>query len=124
VFITPRASYTFKWHTRRPGVADSGRGETANWKDMPQDGKRIVEWWDRLNEVFGTKSNDPKERWHDSLAEAGVEHLQKMAAKYGAQYAVVEVNPDLPKLPLTPVYENEAYAIYKLDDAQPSTDQP
>jgi hypothetical protein len=128
VFITPRASYTFKWYTRQHNAADSGRGETANWKDMPQDGKRIVEWWGRLNEVFGTGSPNPKERWHESLAETSVDHLQKMAAKYSAQYVIVEINSELPRLPLKPVYENDSYAIYKLEDApqdsQPSTDRP
>lgn len=126
VFITPRASYTFKWYTRRQGVAESGRGETANWKDMPQDGQRIVEWWERLNEVFGTGSPNPKLRWHNSLSEAGVDHLERMAAKYGAQYAIVEVNADLPRLPLTPVYENESYAIYRLEEksSQPTAEPP
>src|SRR5690606_4626392 len=32
VFITPRASYTFKWFTRLKNTADSGRGEVVNWK--------------------------------------------------------------------------------------------
>jgi hypothetical protein len=106
------------WYTRRQGIAESGRGETANWKDMPQDGKRIVEWWRRLNEVFGTGKTNPKERWYDSLSEAGAEHLQKMAAKYGAQYAIVELNPDLPRLPLEQVYENDSYAIYHLTEKE------
>jgi hypothetical protein len=113
VFITPRASYTFKWYTRRPGVADSGRGETANWKDMPQDGKHIVEWWQRLQEVFGTGNLNPKLRWYESLAEGGAEHLRAMAEKYGAQYAIVEKLPGVPALPIAPVYENDSYAIYE-----------
>jgi hypothetical protein len=117
VFITPRTSYTFKWYTRLPDRSDSGRGETANWKDMPQDGQKIVEWWQRLEEVFGTGKPNPKERWYDSLSEAGNEHLQKMAAKYGAQYAIVELRPELPRLPLTPVYENASYAVYELQGA-------
>lgn len=124
VFITPRASYTFKWYTRRPGVADSGRSETANWKDMPQDGRHIVEWWKRINDVFGTGSDQPKLRWYDSLSEAGPEHLQQMAKKYGAQYALIELKPELPRLPLTPVYENASYAIYHLESAQPDAGQP
>ncbi len=116
VFITPRTSYTFKWHTRRHETANSGRSEAANWKDMPQDGKKIVEWSQRLQEIFSTGSTDPKEKWYESLSQAGVEHLQNMAAKYGAQYAIVELRPELPKLPLTPVYENASYALYKLQE--------
>ncbi|MCC7084162.1 MAG: hypothetical protein IT427_04035 [Pirellulales bacterium] len=114
VFITPRISYTFKWYTRRPGVTDSGRGEVINWKEMPQDARRLVEWWQRLNEIFGTGKADPKERWLESLSEAGLDHLQKMSEKYGASYAIVELHPDLPRLALQPVYENDSYAIYEL----------
>jgi hypothetical protein len=106
-FITPLNSMTFKWYT--------GRGEVATWKDMPQDAHSIVEWWQRLNELFATGSQNPNERWRASLAELGQQRTQQLAKKYGAQYAIVEVVSGVPRMEQQPVYENRSYAVYRLD---------
>ena len=108
VFITPRQSSTFKWH--------SGRNESVTWKDMPQDAASIEKWWQRLRDCFGTGQQDPNNRWHQSLAELGDEKLRELAKKYAAQYAVVEVIPAVPRFKNAPVYENKSYAVYRIDD--------
>src|SRR5262249_15448125 len=64
VFITPRSSNSFKWY--------SGRDEAATWKDMPQDARSLVEWYHRLDDLFG------------------VHGLRNLTPKYGEQYAVVD----------------------------------
>ena len=44
VFLTPRYQQTFKWF--------AGRSEAANWKDVPQDAAKLVEWWQRMQELY------------------------------------------------------------------------
>ncbi|HZZ28444.1 MAG TPA: DUF6798 domain-containing protein [Pirellulales bacterium] len=107
VFITPRNSNTFKWYT--------GRSEVVTWKDMPQDARSIVQWWQRINDLYATESQEPGDRWRTSVAEMGEAPLHELAKKYGAQYAVVERAPDLPWLGMQPLYENKSYAVYRFD---------
>ena len=104
VFLTPGSSRSFKWFTHH--------GEVVTWKDMPQDAKSIIEWWKRINEIDGTGSDDPDLRWRDSLAELGDKRLDELADKYGAQYAIVELLPDAPRLTRQPLYENKSFAVY------------
>ena len=106
VFLTPCSSRSFKWFTHR--------GEVVTWKDMPQDAKSIVEWWKRLNEIDGTGSDDPDLRWRDSLAELGDHKLDELADKYGAQYAMIELLPNVPRLTRQPLYENKSFAVYRV----------
>ncbi len=106
VFITPRNSATFKWY--------AGRDEVATWKDMPQDAASVVEWCARMREIFGADQPTVAKPWRLSLAEAGASRLQELAGKYGAQYAIIELLPDMPRLSLQPVFKNGSYAIYRL----------
>ncbi len=107
LFITPRNANTFKWYT--------GRAEVGTWKDMPQDARSVVEWWQRMNELFGSESKKPEDRWHDSAAELGDVRLNELAQNYGAQYAVIELTPGVPRLAIQPIYENKSYAVYRLE---------
>jgi hypothetical protein len=106
LLLTPRTSSTSKWH--------SGRSEVVTWKDVPQDAPSIVQWWDRVQDVFGRPGAVGSRHWYRSLSEAGVEHLNRLAERYGADYAVVELRPDVPRLPASPAYENASYAVYRL----------
>ena len=45
IFITPRGSNSFKWY--------SGRDEAATWKDMPQDASHLLDWYRRLDDLYG-----------------------------------------------------------------------
>ena len=107
-FLTPRMSQTFKWY--------AGRSEVVTWKDIPQDARSIVRWWDELNDVYATGSPVPSERWHASLAEVGAERLEWLGTKYGAGYVLTVSRP---RLDLEVVYCNRSYVIYRLPDRRP-----
>ena len=102
-FLTPRRCETFKWY--------AGRSEVATWKDIPQDAESIVEWWDRLNEVYATGSALPDEFWCSSLAEQEPWWLAELGARYQADYVLTVPEP---ALPLEVVYANSGYVIYRL----------
>lgn len=103
IFLTPRTSQTFRWY--------AGRGEVATWKDMPQDARGILEWWDRMLNIYGRDQTLGGWRYK-TLAEVPVERLQGAGLLYQAQYALAEADPPLP---LPRVYANSAYVIYRLD---------
>src|SRR3990172_8878289 len=96
---------TFKWY--------AGRSEVVTWKDVPQDARSIVEGWDELHDIYAVGDPQRGYRWHNSLAELGPERLKQLGAKYGADYALTV---RWPPVGLPVVYENELYAIYRMDD--------
>jgi hypothetical protein len=104
LFLTPRTSQTFKWY--------AARGEVATWKDVPQNARGVVAWWDRLVDMYGRDSQTSSWR-HDSLTELSPERLEELGRKYGARYVVTEAEPPLP---LPRVYTNSVYAIYRLNE--------
>jgi len=114
-FLTPKMSETFKWY--------AGRSEVVTWKEIPQDARSIVEWWDRLHQVYVYGSPQRGYRWHNSLAELGTERIRRLGDMYQADY-VLTVR--WPRLALPVVYENRMYVIYQLGDQQPqwTTDSP
>ena len=99
-FLTPMMSHTFKWY--------AGRAEVANWKEIPQDAVAIVEWWQRIEEVYVVGRKRPED---ESLADLGVERLQEVGARYGADYVITVTQP---RLDLPVLYENQTYIIYQL----------
>ncbi|MCD4727100.1 MAG: hypothetical protein K8R46_05540, partial [Pirellulales bacterium] len=104
LFLTPRLSQTFRWHTNRR--------EVVAWKDVPQAAPDIVQWWRRIQDVYGTGFLLRSQRWHEPLAAAGTEHLERLGAKYRAGYAITD-RTELP-LNLDVVYYNRTYVIYRL----------
>ena len=104
VFLTPRMSQTFKWYTHR--------SEAGTWKELPQDARGIVAWYDRMNEFYATGSQLPSERWYESLAELGTEKLRRLAAKEHIDYVLTTVSD--PLLPLPIVHKNACYVIYQM----------
>jgi len=104
-FLTPSMSQTFKWYARRP--------EVVTWKDIPQDAHSIVVWWNRINDIHATGSEDPDERWHRSLAELGSNRLRQLGSKYHADYVLTVSRP---RLDLDVVYANDSYVVYRLCD--------
>ncbi len=107
LFLTPRSSSTFKWY--------SGRDEVITWKDMPQDAVLFVQWRQRIHDAFDLSDNGSHPQWCQSLSQIGLPRLQKLATDYGAQFAVVELVPGLPRLPIEPEYENASFAVYQID---------
>ena len=111
--LAPRAAQTFKWHARR--------AEVANWKDVPQNAHDLVEWFSRMDVLHATHSNDPEDRWYDSLAEAGKEHALQGARRYGASYLLTAADPPL-ALPVG--YRNNSYVVYELPADAKRADSP
>jgi hypothetical protein len=106
-FITPFNAQTFSWHT--------GRSQVATRKDIPQDARSIVVWWDRLQDIYGT--GDPESPWFASLAERGPDKLRELGRRYDADFLLTESAIRL-HLPL--VVKNDTYAVYRLrDEEQP-----
>ncbi len=103
-FLTPRLAQTFGWYSHRSVV--------ANWKDVPQDAKSMVEWWSRMQEIYGMGAPPPEPPWRDSLDGLGAARLKELGAKYDADYAITNLTESL--LPLDVVYSNRAYVIYRL----------
>jgi hypothetical protein len=125
-FLTPRMAGTLRWY--------ADRGEVVSWKDIPQDAAGIVDWWKRIFDIHTlpkdnpawtdhkldiptlAKQNSPK--FVDSLSQLGPDRLNELAKKYGAQYAIVQLAPEIPRLAARPEYENNSFAIYRLPLAQ------
>lgn len=107
-FLTPRLCRTFKWYT--------GHSEVVTWKDIPQDAQSIVEWWQRLDEIYATGSFDPWEQWYPSLADEGVVRLREIASRYQADYVLTTAEP---RLDLPVLYENGSFIVYRIGDRGP-----
>ncbi|MEN6558132.1 MAG: DUF6798 domain-containing protein [Thermoguttaceae bacterium] len=103
-FLVPRLSQTFGWYAHRPVV--------ATLKDVPQDAKTLVEWWDRVREIYQTGFDAPELRWYPSLAAMGDDRLQRLGERYDATFVLTERTD--PLLPLDVVYGNRSYVIYRL----------
>lgn len=107
VFLTPRMNQTFKWY--------SGRAEVVNWKDIPQDAAAMLDWWQRLADLYaGNPENPFAGDWLPSLTDLDVALLGEFGRKYGARFVLTETAPPL-ELPV--VLENEYYVVYRLSDA-------
>ncbi|HZZ73984.1 MAG TPA: DUF6798 domain-containing protein [Pirellulales bacterium] len=116
LFMVPAAIGTFRFYADRP--------EVANWKDMPQDPRSIVEWWRRMIEVHKALPDDPHDPtgglWRITLGALGTDRLQALAHEFHARYVVVVTHwndmPDdfaLPKIDLSRVYHNAHYDVYR-----------
>ncbi|MDA7926235.1 hypothetical protein N9B46_05250 [Mariniblastus sp.] len=99
VFITPAEQQTFKWYT--------GRSEVVSWKDIPQDAVNILEWQQRLNQLY-----EPQRRYDNGLMSYSDAQLKDLGKYYGADYLIVpQRQVDLAGVPtkLKRVYpENES----------------
>jgi len=108
-FFTPLGSHTFKWYT--------GRSEVATWKDVPQDARSIVAWWDWIHEIHTSDSLAGDRQWHGSLAQAFAcrtpDEVERLRTKYGADYVLTVRRP---RLNYDLVYFNPGYVIYRLPD--------
>jgi hypothetical protein len=109
VFITPAEQQTFKWYT--------GRSEVVSWKDIPQDAINILEWQQRLNQLY-----EPQRRYENGLMSYSDAQLKELGKVYGADYLIVpQRQVDIAGVPskLKRVYpENESdkstYVVFQL----------
>jgi hypothetical protein len=102
-FLTPRTAQTFKWYAQR--------AEVVNWKDVPQDAGRIVEWWGRIQEIHARPVPVEGRRYFDSLAEQGEGRMLAVGSRFDARYLITEASPPLD---LERLYSNLKYAVYRL----------
>ncbi len=112
-FLTPRMAQTFKWYAKRP--------EVVNWKDIPQDARAIVQWWQALCEVHAYRDLTGELRWYTSLAQSGTEHVREVALRYGAHFAVTVSWPPL-ELPV--LYRNKVYVVYRIQRESEASGNP
>jgi hypothetical protein len=109
VFITPREQQTFKWY--------AGRAEVANWKDVPQDARGLIEWQRRLDEIY---PSDREHHRHD-LAAFSDRELVELAQKYGARYIVIDHTRSGRRIGLPRVYpllveENRSFEVFRMPE--------
>ncbi len=76
VFITPHEQQTFKWYAER--------SEVVCWKDIPQDALGILEWKQRLSELY-----EPQRRYEAGLMSYSDEQLKAIAQRYGATHLLI-----------------------------------
>jgi hypothetical protein len=104
-FLTPRMQQTFKWYAER--------SEVCSWKDVPQDAAELVQWWQRIQDLY------PRRVVFAGLAAHGEQGLRDLARKYGADYVVVDrcASPRpllLPRLYPPGAGATSAYEVYRV----------
>jgi hypothetical protein len=108
VFLTPRRNQSFKWRT--------GRSEVATWKDIPQDARSMIEWFDRLHTIYYNQV-DGEYVPALSLGHIGTERVVAAAHKYGADYVITDnrVPLELPIVYPNADNHNDEYVIYRVN---------
>lgn len=76
LFLTPRFQQTFKWYAQR--------AEVVTWKDVPQDARGLIAWYNRFREIY------PKTVEHNGLVAHGEAKLLELARHYGFQWIVID----------------------------------
>ncbi|HZN33643.1 MAG TPA: DUF6798 domain-containing protein [Pirellulaceae bacterium] len=94
-FVTPREQQTFKWY--------AGRAEVANWKDVPQDARGILEWKAAM-QALRTRTD-----------------LAQLARDFGAQYVLIDTTRTGRPQGLRRIYplareENPTFEVYRLPE--------
>jgi hypothetical protein len=104
LFLTPRLNQSFKWRTGRP--------EVVNRKDIPQDARGIIEWYNRLKDIYYIKVGGIEQPL-DSIGVRGTESVLDLANKYGASYILMD-RGQLLSLPIA--FRNEEYVVYRIEN--------
>jgi hypothetical protein len=104
LFLTPRLNLSFKWRTGRP--------EVVNRKDIPQDARNMIEWFNRLKDIYYTNVGGIEQPL-DSIGVLGTDRVLELAKKYKAEYVLMD-RGQLLSLPV--VFKNNEYIVYKIED--------
>ncbi|HRX77633.1 MAG TPA: hypothetical protein P5307_01165, partial [Pirellulaceae bacterium] len=105
LFLTPRNQQTFKWYAQR--------AEVVAWKDIPQDASGVLEWKRRIDEVFSSNIGG------FDLAAHGEAELQRLSAKYGFRYVIIDRSRSAQPLSFVRVYPerwqgDSCFEVYRL----------
>ncbi len=76
LWLTPRYQQTFKWY--------AGRAEIYSWKDVPQDNRSVLEWYDRSRTC--AQPRDAQGRVRDWTAE----ELRRLSSRYGFRWVLID----------------------------------
>ncbi len=114
-FWVPREGTTFKWHARRSDI--------GIWKDVPQDAVGIVDWQQRMYDLFYYR--DENNDWREDrsftihLWWKTPEEIETLRQKYGFEYILYRRDPELSHLKnLETVYENVLFRVARVHPAQ------
>jgi hypothetical protein len=107
VCLIPRHGQSFKWY--------AARADVVNWKDVPQDAAGVVEWRERLRDVYPTSETSAGPTVLNSPELWGARHALAMARRYRAQYVIARSEPPLglPEAYAVSSPEGSGYAVYK-----------
>ena len=88
---------------------------SCRWKDVPQDARGLVEWKQRMDEVY------PREHTHHlhDLAAFTDAELLGLARKYGAQFVVIDRTRARRPIGLPRIYpllreDNDSFDVYRV----------
>jgi hypothetical protein len=103
MFLTPRSNQSFKWRTGRP--------EVVTQKDIPQSARGIVQWQQRLDEVYGYTNEFGERDYVKSLGHHGTKRLLEIARTYQADFVLTDTRQFL-GLPIE--HLNDTYVVYRV----------
>ncbi|MCO6044491.1 hypothetical protein NG895_11300 [Aeoliella sp. ICT_H6.2] len=106
LFLTPRGNTSFKWHAER--------AEVVTYKDIPQNATGLIEWRQRLYDVF-KPDGDPDALWVGNLGELGTARIMHLADKYNSRYVLTRHGTPV-SLPIA--YDNETYVVYEIQKSE------
>lgn len=99
LFFTPRAQQTFKWYAQR--------AEVVTFKDVPQDGKSLLEWYDRVGRCAPPRDSSLQPmQW-------STDHMNRLQRRYGFAYVLVDRRIQRDPLLLEIVFQNKGFAVFK-----------
>jgi hypothetical protein len=99
--LTPLDHQTFRWY--------ANRSELVNWKDVPQDAARLVEWQRRRDQ--SAELHHAFELHNQSIA---LRTLKPLAVEYRFAYLITRFPVDLRPGGHEPIFHNRSYIVYRI----------
>lgn len=101
--FVPAQGFGLKWYAER--------AEFVSQKDCPQDAAGIVAWNDRFRSIAKWSNQQSGEGYSKAM-------LRELHEITGIDYVITPViGSKLAPFPIEPIYQNQSYRIYRLDDA-------